>query len=77
MLPVSQYEALLAEVRGLRQQAQHVQELAIPLITNPQEAATSSGLHKVGSHSIVFTRTNRRDILNIQTGNELCGYPNR
>lgn len=31
-LPVSQYEALLAEVRGLRRKAQHVQQLAKPLL---------------------------------------------
>ncbi|XP_050306295.1 adenomatous polyposis coli protein-like isoform X2 [Anthonomus grandis grandis] len=32
-LPVSQYEALLAEVRGLRRKAQRVQQLARPLIS--------------------------------------------
>ncbi|XP_044757840.1 adenomatous polyposis coli homolog [Coccinella septempunctata] len=31
-LPVSQYEALLAQVRGLRRQAQHVQQLVDPLL---------------------------------------------
>lgn len=31
-LPVSQYEALLAEVRGLRRKAQRVQQLAKPLL---------------------------------------------
>lgn len=31
-LPVSQYEELLAEVRGLRRKAQRVQQLARPLI---------------------------------------------
>jgi hypothetical protein len=33
-LPVSQYEALLAEVRGLRRKAQRVQQLATPLLSN-------------------------------------------
>lgn len=32
-LPVSQYEALLEEVRGLRREAQQVQRLATPLLT--------------------------------------------
>ncbi|XP_076254501.1 uncharacterized protein LOC143192764 isoform X3 [Rhynchophorus ferrugineus] len=39
-LPVSQYEALLAEVRGLRRKAQRVQQLARPLIgatSSPQQ----------------------------------------
>lgn len=31
-LPVSQYEELLAEVRGLRRKAQRVQQLAKPLL---------------------------------------------
>lgn len=31
-LPVSQYEALLAEVRGLRRKAQRVQQIAEPLL---------------------------------------------
>lgn len=33
-LPVSQYEALLAEVRGLREKAQYVQQLATPLLVS-------------------------------------------
>ncbi|XP_066257958.1 adenomatous polyposis coli homolog isoform X2 [Euwallacea similis] len=37
-LPVSQYEALLAEVRGLRRKAQRVQQLARPLIGNSSQS---------------------------------------
>ncbi|KAJ8981609.1 hypothetical protein NQ317_011889 [Molorchus minor] len=41
-LPVSQYEALLAEVRGLRQKAQRVQQLARPLLQSDPPPGTSS-----------------------------------
>lgn len=48
-LPVSQYEALLAEVRGLRRKAQKVQQLATPLLSS----ASSSSLkqHQVSAFS--------------------------
>ncbi|KAJ8951479.1 hypothetical protein NQ318_000173 [Aromia moschata] len=49
-LPVSQYEALLAEVRGLRQKAQRVQQLARPLLQGdpapPPPPETSSRLRR-------------------------------
>ncbi|XP_060525478.1 adenomatous polyposis coli protein-like isoform X2 [Cylas formicarius] len=47
-LPVSQYEALLAEVRGLRRKAQRVQQLARPLIGEdkyPGHSGPSSSRH--------------------------------
>ncbi|CAH1173663.1 unnamed protein product [Phaedon cochleariae] len=40
-LPVSQYEALLAEVRGLRRKAQHVQQLARPLLPSDSSQGAS------------------------------------
>lgn len=47
LIPVSHYEALLAEVRGLRRKAQRVQLLATPLIsslnsTDIRDSSTSS-----------------------------------
>lgn len=46
-LPVSHYEALLAEVRGIREEAQHVQQLARPLISSPSNNLPSSSLQTV------------------------------
>ncbi|VEN51432.1 unnamed protein product [Callosobruchus maculatus] len=48
-LPVSQYEALLAEVRGLRRKAQRVQQLARPLVeaaTDVDAASSSTVNHR-------------------------------
>ncbi|CAH0552603.1 unnamed protein product [Brassicogethes aeneus] len=43
-LPVSQYEALLAEVRDLRKKAQRVQQLARPLIDSADYSSPSSSV---------------------------------
>lgn len=43
-LPVSQYEDLLAEVRGLRRKAQRVQQLARPLL---QGESSTFGAYRV------------------------------
>lgn len=43
-LPVSQYEALLAEVRGLRKRAQHVQQLVNPFINNNTTISTTTSV---------------------------------
>uniref|UniRef100_A0A1Y1N4K9 Adenomatous polyposis coli protein n=2 Tax=Photinus pyralis TaxID=7054 RepID=A0A1Y1N4K9_PHOPY len=42
-LPVSQYEALLQEVRGLRHKAQKVQQLATPLLTCSSQTPVKDG----------------------------------
>ncbi|XP_044262844.1 LOW QUALITY PROTEIN: uncharacterized protein LOC123010207 [Tribolium madens] len=47
-LPVSQYEALLAEVRGLRRKAQRVQQLATPLLSNFSSSSSSSSSQNDG-----------------------------
>nr|CAI5858164.1 unnamed protein product [Callosobruchus analis] len=55
-LPVSQYEALLAEVRGLRRKAQRVQQLANPLVegaTNIEAASSSTLIHRRPQVSII------------------------
>lgn len=46
-LPVSQYEALLAEVRGLRRKAEHVQELVNPLLSDQSSNLTGPTLYNV------------------------------
>lgn len=51
-LPVSQYEALLAEVRGLRQKALHVQELATPLISSTNPLSHDTSLQRKVGHVI-------------------------
>ncbi|CAH2017315.1 unnamed protein product [Acanthoscelides obtectus] len=54
-LPVSQYEALLAEVRGLRRKAQRVQQLARPLVEGDSQvegAASSSTTASCRHHQV-------------------------
>ncbi|CAG9858226.1 unnamed protein product [Phyllotreta striolata] len=53
-LPVSQYEALLAEMRGLRRKAQRVQQIAKPLLQgdsaasfSPSNSSTPCGASKI------------------------------
>lgn len=59
-LPVSQYEALLAEVRGLRRRAQHVQQLVNPFIS------ASSSQNSNSNVSFIFIQNNNKLIE--------CGY---
>lgn len=57
-LPVSQYEALLAEVRGLRRKAQRVQQLAKPLLQGDSSTygvfASTDAIYQVSIHTDEF-----------------------
>lgn len=67
-LPVSHYEALLAEVRGLRRKAQRVQLLATPLISSShtsddQEVPTTSAHHDVSLTNFLKSVRLHRNII--------------
>lgn len=66
-LPVSQYEALLAEVRGLRRKAQRVQQLARPLIG-------SSSQH---GHQVCFSNYLNNDNFESTYCTVVCPFKNK
>ncbi|XP_022919710.2 uro-adherence factor A-like isoform X1 [Onthophagus taurus] len=57
-VPMSQYEALLEEVRLLRRRTQHVQQLADPLISNEERYDVQGKCQTLLSNNVTKSKTN-------------------